>query len=511
MSCERQWSCDGNLGRMVGGLAALTLSSCGIVDNFSDRAVNYNMVAEQAQQQALLLNIVRASLNRPMQFTTLSSITGTASESGNSTLTFPFGEATHRPKGLVSPDVFGLSGSISGGPTFTVPVLDTQEFYQGELKPLSGQEYRFFLDEGITPSVLFYMFVDTIELKVAGGGAAQTFTFHSYVSDDFDNDRYETVADYLLALGLSIEQVHHTQTIGPPLTPAQVQNLRDIAQLTTAGLHITAVRSGQKAPEEVSQTGATSPAKPARKMARDKAPSHYQIEKNMTVYRPCLSPPPGATATAAIDKSLLCGSDDPSDTSEQQTTALSRTGGIVAPDLAARLEKLRADYITMLEGAGQTGLADKIKALPPIPPNAKLQVQLYMRSPEAILHFLGSVVARQLYPSFDKPRVIKVKVGEPYLPYPVTRCPWSNDINASFEVAPGFQCENLFVLLQGQSTGSALSVDYDGKSYSVPASDQVAGRTMRMLDLIKQIIALHTSAKELPASNVLNIIGGPAP
>jgi hypothetical protein len=149
-------------------IAALALSSCSIVDDFSGRAVRFNVVAEQAQQQALLLNIVRASLNRPMQFTTLSSITGTASETGGSTLSFPFGEATHRPKGAVSPDVFGLSGSISGGPTFTVPVLDTQEFYQGELKPLSGQEYRFFLDEGITPSVLFYLFVDTIELKVAG-------------------------------------------------------------------------------------------------------------------------------------------------------------------------------------------------------------------------------------------------------------------------------------------------------------------------------------------------------
>src|ERR1700688_1833788 len=113
----------GNLGRIVGGAAAmLILSSCGVVDNFSGRAVNYNLVAEQAQQQALLLNIVRASLNRPMQFTTLSSITGSASESGTGTLSFPFGEAAHRPNKLLSPDVFGLSGAISGGPTFTVPV-----------------------------------------------------------------------------------------------------------------------------------------------------------------------------------------------------------------------------------------------------------------------------------------------------------------------------------------------------------------------------------------------------
>jgi hypothetical protein len=501
----------GNLGRIIGGaLVALILSSCGLVDNFSGRAVNFNLVAEQAQQQELLLNIVRASLNRPMQFTTLSSITGTASESANSTLSLPFGPPGHRPPKTLSPDVFGFSGTISGGPTFTVPVLDTQEFYQGELKPLSGQEYRFFLDEGITPSVLFYMFVDTIELKVAGTNPAQTFTFHSYVADDFDNDQYETVADYLLALGLSIEQVHHNQAVGPPLDAKQLQNLGDIARLTSAGLHIATVIR-EKPDAKTGQAAAAPHEKMGRKPGEAKGSGHYQIEKNMTVYRPCLSPPPGATATAVIDKSLLCGSEDKNDTSEQQATVLSRTGGFVAPDLAARVAKVRAAYIAKLDSKGQGAIASQIKALPPLPPDAKLQVRLYMRSPEAILHFLGSVVARQLYPSFDAPRVIRVKIGEPYLPYPITPCPSTNDPNAPGDVAPGFRCDNLFVLTPAYSGEAPLSVDYDGKSYSVPANDRVSGRTMRMLDLIKQIMALHTSAKELPASNVLNIIGGPTP
>src|SRR5262245_29178876 len=81
------------------------LASCAIVDDFSGRAVDFNMQAEQAQEQALLLNVIRASLRRPMQFTGLQSITGTASISGGSTLSVPFGPATHRPRGAVSPDV----------------------------------------------------------------------------------------------------------------------------------------------------------------------------------------------------------------------------------------------------------------------------------------------------------------------------------------------------------------------------------------------------------------------
>jgi len=61
------------------------LAACAVVDQYSGRAVVYNLQAEQAQEQALLLNVVRASLRRPMQFTGLQSITGTASASGSIT------------------------------------------------------------------------------------------------------------------------------------------------------------------------------------------------------------------------------------------------------------------------------------------------------------------------------------------------------------------------------------------------------------------------------------------
>jgi hypothetical protein len=496
----------GSLSRILGsGLAALALSSCAIVDDFAGRAVNFNRVAEQAQQEQVLLNIVRASLNRPMQFTTLSSITGTASESGSGTMSVPFGH--HRPIAGVSPDILGLTGSISGGPTFTVPVLDTQEFYQGELKPLSGQEYRFFLDEGITPSVLFYMFVDTVELTVAGSQPAQTFTFHSYVLDDFDNNRYETVADYLLSLGLNIEEVHRKQIIGPPIGAAQFHDLGNIAQLTKAGLHISPVMAG----ERPAKSGGAAPAKTEKKAAGPRATGKYQIEKDMTSYRPCFTPPQGITSGAVIDKPLLCGSDDPGDTStgDQRTGSLGRnSGGLTLDDLQKRLDEVANQYLSMHPTS-----AGQVKAIPPLPPGAKFQVRLYMRSPEAILHYLGSVVARELDNTIsDGPRVIRVKIGAPYVPYPAQPlCSSTPDPSKREDVGNAYHCDNLFVLLLGQSTDSPLSVDYDGRTYSVPADPRIGGRTTRMLDLIKQILALHTSAKELPASNVLNVIGGAGP
>src|SRR6202012_63903 len=113
----------------------LGLAACAVVDQYSGRAVMYNLQAEQAQEQALLLNVVRASLRRPMQFTGLQSITGTANASGS--LTGGGASTNQRPLvslfGLTPPSsstvvsdivgaTVGATASISGGPTFSVPV-----------------------------------------------------------------------------------------------------------------------------------------------------------------------------------------------------------------------------------------------------------------------------------------------------------------------------------------------------------------------------------------------------
>ena len=103
---------------------AFGLTSCAIVDQYSSHAVAYNIEAEQAQEQQLVLNIVRASLRRPMQFTSVTTITGSQTVSANAGLTAPFG-----PHSTSNTGTFGASAS--GGPIFTVPVLDTQDFYRG--------------------------------------------------------------------------------------------------------------------------------------------------------------------------------------------------------------------------------------------------------------------------------------------------------------------------------------------------------------------------------------------
>src|ERR1700748_2482557 len=161
----------------------LGLAACAVVDQYSGRAVMYNLQAEQAQEQALLLNVVRASLRRPMQFTGLQSITGTANASGSVTaggsssvqkpLISLFGPSPPRSRTLVASiagATVGGTGTISGGPTFSVPVLDTQEFYQGFLTPISGQLLDLYIQYGYPRDGIFHVMIEKGVFKRLEGG-----------------------------------------------------------------------------------------------------------------------------------------------------------------------------------------------------------------------------------------------------------------------------------------------------------------------------------------------------
>jgi hypothetical protein len=52
---------------------------------------------------------------------------------------------------------------------------------------------------------------------------------------------------------------------------------------------------------------------------------------------------------------------------------------------------------------------------------------------------------------------------------------------------------------------NGISVSYDGKTYSI-SSDPSKSWTLPVFDVVKQLQALNTSAKQLPASNLISIL-----
>jgi hypothetical protein len=535
--------------RLAALLPVSALIGCSVADDFSGRAVDFNMQAEQVQEQTMLLNVVRASLRRPMQFTGLQSITGSASVSGTSTLTAPFGEAMHRPKGAVSPDVFGLSGTVSGGPSFIVPVLDTQEFYEGILNPISLQVFDYYLEQGFPPEVLFDLFVSKVVLTwvrddappgtgtdndtncakstsnanngglgLAANSALPTcldVTYLNSVANDSDFDQFQAIVDLLFAEGLSTE---HVETVSPYGAPLAAKNLQP-----TDGAD-----NGRQAAELIQAYAAASQAG----LKVKKAGQDYQLEKDTTSYRFCFRD----LGAVPKDSPLLCGlsKKEQEDALEQRRPASDRSAA------QAGQGEVNAGGSTgfnlALSKQAQQTLSNRLQQAtarisPQATPLAKMHVtsfQLQLRSTEGIIYYLGELTRRHLYPEPGKfpdesqPRVIKVPTQVPDGAMPRTSCEgdtsdrtrhteliYPNDktdpTGASRGPASSYFCDDIFVVDQGGDNNAFITVSYDGGSYGLAQGGDRSGRTYQVLELAKQILAVNTSAKQLPATSVVVI------
>jgi hypothetical protein len=70
------------------------------------------------------------------------------------------------------------------------------------------------------------------------------------------------------------------------------------------------------------------------------------------------------------------------------------------------------------------------------------------------------------------------------------------------------ECQSIFVVAQGPSVGdSVVTVAYNGGVYSIPHSTEAGGRSSQVTELVKQILNLNTSAKQLPTTTVISVVG----
>jgi hypothetical protein len=128
-----------------------------------------------------------------------------------------------------------------------------------------------------------------------------------------------------------------------------------------------------------------------------------------------------------------------------------------------------------------------------------VSISFNTRSIEGILYYLGEVVRRSSHPeSGQSSHPIQVRVGPPQNPFPIQSCPFDGTID-------GYRCTNLFVLEEGVSDPKGISVDYEGGHYTI-SSDTGSSWTMPVFDIVKQLQALNTSAKQLPASNLISVL-----
>jgi len=541
---------------VVAFLLAQGLCACAVIDNYSGRAVDYNREAEQAQEQVLLLNIVRASLRRPMQFTSLQSITGSANVSasvaGGTTdvrqtpylSQFPnLVQSTNIGTALSRIATATASGnaSMGGSATFTVPVLDTQEFYQGLLAPVPLQVIDYYLQQGFPPQLLAALFVLKVEITRLDDGSCRRFTFVNSVRDDLQFGQFDIFSDYLIGSGLTAERINSSTPYGPPIPhpgggPASAEETAKVVEAyskaSSAGLDIRQERRGNNLAYRLQKKSSTlrlcfaHPGGAAADwLARPNSPMFCgQFNQGRPQARP-----EGASAESAnecvpraarVGRPPPSGNDDDDDPRGVHANGISEFRGIrLSPELLQRIDRLQRAAL-----AQRPDLPDE--ALFPVRAFAGglVSFRFYTRSTEGILYYLGEITRRRLFTEFgDRSRTIQIKTGLRYGTLPATDC---DDLqnNATWEAKSDliylsrrragarprgrYYCENLFVLDNADtlSADNVITVSYDGMRLGIPRDPNRRGRTTQVLELVKQLLALNTSAKTLPATGVISVV-----
>lgn len=139
------------------------LTSCAAIHNeqVATSATDYNLVVEKAQNEMLLLNIIRASKRHPMYFTSFNLFRGSITyDFQTGSITIPFGKIG---TGLNSSYSIAPNIRYSTSPTFDLAVWDTQEFTRGIMNPVPMKTIDYYWQEGWPKELLLHLFIERID------------------------------------------------------------------------------------------------------------------------------------------------------------------------------------------------------------------------------------------------------------------------------------------------------------------------------------------------------------
>lgn len=156
----------------AGALAASVLAACAVIDNAVDpRTDTINRSTARARNESILLNIVRASRNDPLNFVALNRVGGTTQASGTlSSPTFLIGPAP-LPVTIGRTTAFNdrsANATMSAINTFDISLLETGNFYAALMAPVGLPDLATFTRQGYPRELLFWLFTDTVRITRNG-------------------------------------------------------------------------------------------------------------------------------------------------------------------------------------------------------------------------------------------------------------------------------------------------------------------------------------------------------
>jgi hypothetical protein len=189
---------------------------CAYNDHIENRVGRYDIAAEQARDTMVLTNIVRASHAEPMSFVQVSRVSGVNTSSmtlGLPSLLFGPQSPVTATAALQKAVIFGANAAggngyvgnsvtTSGSTNFDVSPSETKDFYRGLLAEVDPHTLEFFLQQGVSRELLFYLFTNKL-LEERGGKRRELR--NDPLSPDFPE--FQRAVHLAMDYGLSSEPV----------------------------------------------------------------------------------------------------------------------------------------------------------------------------------------------------------------------------------------------------------------------------------------------------------------
>ena len=199
---------------LAGRIAALTLvfglSSCSLLTpEFSEMSATYGEVVEKYQVNNILVNIVRASQQKPLSFLDIPTVIGSGSVTVSTALL----------SNALSDGALAAGMSTGNSFSFTQASLDNSSFMSGFLSQIPVDAIHYFAADHIPKEILLTLVVDSIEL-IDSRGRKEIFlnnpTLPNYSA--FQKHLYN-----LIRWDITTERVEEESSIGIPVRREELE------------------------------------------------------------------------------------------------------------------------------------------------------------------------------------------------------------------------------------------------------------------------------------------------
>ncbi len=412
-------------------------------EDIARNTTEFNLVVENAGNEMLLLNIVRASKRRPMYFTSFGKLSGNLTfEMGTGSINIPFGRIGGGLDGAYS---IAPNAGYKYSPLFDVGVLDTKEFINGIMTPVPMETIEYYWSQGWHQEMLLHLFIRRIEIidrkdKNYPKPVKTYLNYFHYPRDPCDPNEpnFDAFQEQISTKNWNWDIVEVNATSIGDVNNTEASKLQNLVEVQKAGLKL----------------------KPCKEDETQKSLSLSQVNYAFT-----------REATEDYKKQVR-----------------SRIG-----------EDPNALEIRLLERVNITNSrSGKTKD--------ELEIKVYLRSPEAILYYLGEILRAEM-----RAEEIIRKERKEITP---------EDIE---EIAPmihaGFgKCEDCSARLfyarvkRTKDKDPCVFVEYDKTKYVIPrAPDSDMGccrdRSMHVLSLVSLLIGQYKKSSEIPTTATVSVIG----